>query len=77
MKLDDLVEELRKSGTSEFKLALLVALALAHPGLSLAGLLVRFAAHHHVTEGTVKKAREILARHEAKPLTTQAPSQRK
>lgn len=62
MGLDDLVEELRESGTSEFKLVLLRKIAAENVGLALNGVLVKFAQHHNVTEGTVKKAREILAR---------------
>jgi len=62
MGLDDLVEELRESGTSEFKLTLLRKIAAENVGLALNGVLVKFAQHHNVTEGTVKKAREILAR---------------
>jgi hypothetical protein len=70
MRLDDLVAELKESGTSEFKLGLLRSIAQANPDLSLAGVVKKFGMHHNVTEGTVKKAREILARHEAKPAPT-------
>lgn len=71
MKLDDLVDELRETGTSEFKLSLLRKIAGENPGLSLSGVLVKYAAHHNVTEGTIRKAREILARAEARPAQVQ------